>query len=208
MSAQNLLATTASGQIPLAALQDPTNSLIQVVSQDHSRAVYRYSGLLTLAVATPTAVLVIQGGAKTSRVRRIGLSGWGTTEGTMKALVIRRKTAGTLGSAVLTAVTAALSDTGTGSAPTTVVSTVGTANYTTLGTTAGQLGCGVLTFPKAATIGAGQGVICWPHGNQGDAGQSFVLRGSADWITVELNGDAVPAGGVLLYEIEIEEDAS
>jgi len=208
MAKQTLQAATAAGQVALGALQDPSGALSQCVTQDHSRATYRYCGIFTLSVATPTCVILIQGGGNTARVRRVGLAGWATTEGVMRALATRRTTAPTLGSAVLTAVSASLVDPASSSSPTTIVSTVGTANITTQGTTGGILGCGVITFPKAATIGAGQNCLAWPHGFQSDAGQSWVLRGSNNWISIELNGDAVPAGGVLLYEIEIEEDAS
>jgi hypothetical protein len=38
--------------------------------------------------------------------------------------------------------------------------------------------------------------------------KAVILRGTADFLCINLGGSAVPTGGSLDYEIEIEEDAS
>jgi hypothetical protein len=196
----------------MTSFQDAASNQLPAVTLDHGRAVYRASILYTLAVATPTAVVVLQGSAsKTIRIKRIGLQGWSTTSGVMKFKLSRRSTAGTVGSAVLTAIpTQGKNDTNSAASSLTI-STVGTANYTTLGTLTSILACGVVGFNKAADTNAAPPVV-WPHGYQADAGQAFVLRGTSDWLTVDggadAGGDAVPAGGILCFECEWEEDAS
>jgi hypothetical protein len=166
------------------------------------RATYRYAGLAFTPVATPTDVIQIQGSAtKTLRITRIGIGGVATAQGNMPVQLVRRSTAGTLGSAVLTAVTAAKTDT-SDPAATGVVSTVGTANYTTLGTAVATLGASRLNMPAVGTGAQPQRVVfvffTAPLGR----------RGASDWLGINLNGAAVPSGGVIDYEIEIQEDAS
>lgn len=196
----------------MLVMQDAAGNNIPALTQDHDRAVYRAAIQFTLGVATPTAVFVLQGSAtKTVRLRRIALQGWSTTSGVMKFKLSRRSTAGTLGSAVLTAIpTQGKNDTNS-AAPSLTISSVGTANYGTLGTLTSILGAGVVGFNKAADVNVAPPLV-WPHGYQSDAGQSFVLRGTSDWITVDggadAGGDAVPAGGILCAEFEWEEDAS
>jgi hypothetical protein len=166
------------------------------------RATYRYAGLAFTPVATPTDIIQIQGSTtKTLRVTKIRIGGVATGQGNMPVALIRRSAAGTLGSAVLTAVTGIKLDTTDGAA-TGVVSTVGTANYTTLGTAVGTLRTGRLNMP-AVGAGAAPQPIEFEFDNA-----PLRLRGAAEWIGINLNGAAVPSGGVIDYEIEIEEDAS
>ena len=188
---------------PLNAAPGAANTMS--VSSDGSKATYRYAILAVTPVATPTDFIVIQGSAtKTGRVKRVKLSGVATAQGNMPAQLVRRSSAGTLGSAVLTAVAAAKHDTGDAAA-TCVVSTVGTANYTTLGTSAGVEGVGRLGMPAAGTGATGQDLI-WEFATRQD--KALILRGTTDFLCVNLNGAAVPAGGVIDLEIEIEEDNS
>jgi hypothetical protein len=163
---------------------------------------YRYAGTAFSMVATPTAVIVIQGSAtKTVLIKSIKLSGAATAYGSMPFTLVRRSTAGTLGSAALTAVTAGKLDTDNAAASA-VVSTVGTANYTTLGTAVATLAAGRLNMPalgSAATSSAGNPLV-W-HFSDGFT-QPLTLRGTGQYLTIEGNGAAIPAGGVLDYEIE------
>ena len=153
-------------------------------------------------VATPTDIIVIKGSAtKTLIVKRVKICGAATAAGTMPAAIIRRSDAGTLGSAVLTAITASKLDS-TQAAATGVVSTVGTANYTTVGTTAGNVGAGRLQLTALST-GVAAIPLEWDFANRDSKG--LYLRGILEFLCVNLNGAALPAGGVIDYEIEIEE---
>lgn len=163
---------------------------------------YRYAGLALAPVATPTDVIIIQGSAtKAMIVKLVKVTGAATAAGTMPIKLERRSAAGTIGSAVLTAVVPAKHESGD-PAPTGVVSTVGTANYTTVGTTAGVVGTGRLQMTALATGLAAVPVI-WDFACRDDKG--IYLRGTAEYLCVNLNGAAVPSGGVIDYEIEIEE---
>ncbi len=163
---------------------------------------YRYAGVALAPVATPTDVIVIKGSAtKTLIVKLVKLTGAATAAGNMSATLVRRADAGTVGSAVLTAVTAAKSDS-TQSAATGVVSTVGTANYTTVGTTAGNVGSGRLQMTALAT-GLGVPPLVWDFATRDSKG--IYLRGILEFLCINLGGAAIPSGGVIDYEIEIEE---
>jgi hypothetical protein len=163
---------------------------------------YRYAGASLAPVATPTDVIIIRGSAtKTVIVKLVKLAGAATAAGTMPALLVKRADAGTVGSAVLTAVAAAKHDSGDPAA-TALISTVGTANYTTVGTTAGNVGTGRLQMTALATGLAAVPVI-WDFGSREDKG--IVLRGVLEHLCVNLGGAAIPSGGVIDYEIEIEE---
>jgi hypothetical protein len=170
-----------------------------------AKTTYRYSGIAFTPVATPTDFIVISGSAtKTCRIKRIALSGVATSQGHIPLQLIKRTTAGTLGSAVLTAITAAKHDTND-AAPTCSVSTVGTANYTTLGTTQGVLAARRLNLP-AASGGTFYSPTEFEFSTRMDA--PVFLRGAAELIGINGNGGALPAGTVIDYEIEIEEDNS
>jgi hypothetical protein len=163
---------------------------------------YRYAGVALAPVATPTDVIEIQGSAtKTIIVKRVKLAGAATAAGTMPAKLERRTTAGTIGSAVRTAVVAAKHDSAD-AAPTAVVSTIGTANLGAVGTTAGIVGTGRLQMTALGTGVAANDVV-WDFANRDDKG--IYLRGILEFLCVNLNGAALPAGGVIDYEIEIEE---
>jgi hypothetical protein len=175
------------------------------VSSESLATAYRYAGSAFAMVATPTAVLVIQGSAtKTIRVKRVKVGGAATAAGSMPVVLTRRSTAGTLGSAVLTAVVATKLDSTDGAA-TAVVSTVGTANYGTLGTTAGVVGTGrlnMVALGSAATSGEGAPLV---FDFSAPNHRPLVLRCVAEFLTVDFSGAAIPSGGVLDYEIETEE---
>lgn len=175
----------------------------QNITMDSRKPAYRACQTAFTMVATPTAVVVIQGSAtKTCRITKINMTGAATAAGNMPYIITRRSTNGTPGSAVLTAVTAAKNDTGD-IAPTMVVSTVGTANYTTLGTTAGVVAAGRLAMAALTTGSAGVS-----SEEFGFREKALVLRGTSDYLTIEFSGTAVPSGGVLDFEIIWSEDNS
>lgn len=189
---------------PIASTPDSDGSFILLRSSEHRKATFRYAGNFT-PVATPTDVLMIQGSAtRTLRVKRIALGGVATANGNMLATLIRRSTQFTTqGSAVFTAVTAAKMDT-TDATATGVASTIGTANLTSVGTLVGNLQQSRLFLPATAT---GQPFpLIWEFATRQD--KALILRGTTDFVFLNLNGGAVPAGGILDFDIEIEEDAS
>lgn len=175
----------------------------QAVNCEGIKATYRWAVLDITPVATPQDVLIIQGSAtKTVRIKKIGINGLATTAGQMPVQIIRRSAAGTAGSATLSAITPAKHDKNDPAA-TAVVSYVQTANYTTPGTSAGLLAVDRL-FLNVATA-APQGVV-QDLAKQQD--KPWILRGVTDFIVVNLNGAAVPAGGALDLLVEGEEDDS
>jgi hypothetical protein len=163
---------------------------------------YSYGGLAFAMVATPTDAIVIAGAARSLvRVKRVAISGAATAAGTMPVQLVKRSSAGTLGSAVLTAVTPARHDSEF-PAPHCAVSTVGTANYTTVGTAAGVVRAARLCM---TALGTGVGVVpvVWDFSTRFD--HPVILRGTGELLCVNFNGAAIPAGGVIDYEIELEE---
>jgi hypothetical protein len=189
---------------PIASLPDADGSFILVRSSEHRKATFRYAGNFT-PVATPTDVLMIQGSAtKTLRVKRIALGGVATSNGNMPAVLIRRSAQFTTqGSAVFTAITPGKHDTNDAAA-TGVVSTIGTANLTSVGATAGTLAQARLFLPTTAT--GTPSPLVWDFATRQD--KALILRGVTDFVFLNLAGAAVPAGGTIDFDIEIEEDAS
>jgi hypothetical protein len=189
-------------QKQMGTMTDSDGSLIVTHTAEHKKASFRYAGNFT-PVATPTDAILIQGSVSTTlRIKRIVLSGIATTAGNMPATLVKRSSGPTLGSAVLNAVTAGKHD--KNDAPATgVVSTVGTANITTLGTAAGNMGQGRLYLPLNTGVPA---PLDWAFATRQD--KPLILRGLNDYIAVNFNGAAVPSGGSVDFEIEIEEDNS
>jgi hypothetical protein len=172
---------------------------------------FRYAVVGYTPVATPTDILMIQGSSLVTRVNRISLFGFaGTTAGFMPAALIRRSTQFTTqGSAVFTALTAAKMDTQMAAA-TAVVSTIGTANLTSVGTAVATVGAKRLPF-SSATVGLG-GATTWDFSATAVSAVSptdnpVVLRGTSDFLFINLQGAAVPSGGVIDIEIETTEYA-
>lgn len=192
--------TGAQDETGVAGVDSMGNAL---VSSDSRKPAYNFSVSAFAAVATPTAVLVIQGSAtRTVRIRSVTIAGAATAAGNMPVVLTKRSTGGTLGSAVLTGVTGAQMDS-QDVAPTAVVSTVGTANYTTLGTTAGVVASGRLNMAALGTGSAAPTVFGFGLGSK-----ALVLRGTSQYLTVDFSGAAIPSGGVMDFTVQLEEDLS
>lgn len=194
--------------VPAGGSSAPGSSA-RLMSSDGYKATYRYcnapgsGGQGTAPVATPTDFIQIVGSATmTGRIKRIALWGISTAAGSMLANLVRRSTIGTIGSAVVTGITGGKHDPND-AAPSVTVGTIGTANWTTPGTAAGQLGAQILTFSNAGAVSR---PCIWDFSNRMD--KALILRGVSDWIYVNLNGDTLPTGGKITFEIEIEEDNS
>ena len=169
---------------------------------------FEYAVLGLTPVATPTDVLLIQGSAtQVVRIKRIKIGGVATAQGNMPAQLIRRLAAGgTQGSAVLTAVAAGKHDNNDPSA-TAVVSTIGTANFTTVQTAVSTLKVGRVSMPASGTGAAGDAsTLTWDFDE--DSNEPIVLRGVSDYLAINLNGAAVPSGGVLDFQIETQESST
>jgi hypothetical protein len=194
-----LLATQA-----ISSMTDADGSLILIRTSEHRKPTFRYAGSFT-PVATPTDAIMIQGSAsKTLRIKRIALGGVATGNGNMPATLIRRSTQFTTqGAAVFSPITAGKHDPNDAVA-TGVVSTIGTANLTAVGTAVANAGQGRVFLPASGT---GQpSLLVWEFATRQD--KAFILRGVSDFLFVNFGGAAVPAGGSIDFEIEVEEDAS
>ena len=191
----------------ISGMTDADLSLLLIRTSEHRKATFRYAGNFT-PVATPTDVLMIKGSASTTlRIKRIALYGaTATGAGTMPVTLIRRSTQFTTqGSAVFTPVTAGKHDNVNDAAAGGVVSTIGTANITSLGTAVANLGQGRLWFPISAS-GAPLPLV-WDFATRQD--KPIILRGVSDFLFINLGvSSALPAGGTIDYDIQIEEDAS
>jgi hypothetical protein len=144
-----------------------------------------YHAALSFApAASATDVVVIQGSAtKTVVVRRIMLSGVATAAG-VKVSLIRRSTADTGG--VSSGVTPTLADINDPIATASV--SVYTTNPSPLGT---AVGGGIFNFPLGVnpiTSGA-QDRLIMAFGDYG--AKSLVLRGTNDYLAINLNGTTV-----------------
>lgn len=175
---------------------------LHVTTERTGRSHYYYSLLAQSLVATPTDAIIIQGSAtKSVHVKRIRISGAATAAGNIPFSIIRRSTAGTIGSAVLTAIVAAKRATANAAA-TAVVSIVGTANVTTPGTSAGVVFSSRLEMTALATgVAAVFTDVPFASNNEG----ALLLAGTGEYLVVNFNGAAIPAGGVFDFTIETEE---
>jgi hypothetical protein len=177
---------------------------VQSVSTEGHRSTYRYCVLAFAPLANPTDILLIQGSATmTVRIKKIKITGQATAQGSMPVQIIRRTGSGlSLGGAVLTAITPA-KHSSADSAATATVSTVGTANITTLGVNAGLVGVDRLNLSPLGTGPSGSAAV-WEFSTRND--KPVKLSGTNEYLCLNFNGAAVPAGGVIDIEIEAEED--
>lgn len=195
-----------NGQVGSTAITDPVSGVkatvfqgAMMVSADGVKATYRYSGTLTPA-ATPTDIIVIPGSStRTGRIKSIVLGGIATTAGSMLATLIRRSTLNTGGTSA--AATGAPHDINDAAA--TVIPQVYSANPTGLGTAVGNMNRGRLWLPLAT---AQPSPLRWDFSTRQD--KALIVRGVTDVIAVNLGGAAVPSGGAIDWEVEIEEDGS
>lgn len=182
------------------------NGRVQTTTEG-SRATYQYALQAQAPVATPTDFIIIQGsGTKTVKIKYITINGQATAQGSMPINLIRRSAADTVGGATLTAITPAKHDS-TDAAATATVSVVSVANVGGLGASAGLVGARRLGFSALATGSAGLAQAQeWDFAWRND--KPMILRGTSEFLCINLAGAAVPAGGVIDFEMETEEDAS
>lgn len=165
---------------------------------------YGYAIADIVPVATPTDFIIIQGSAtKTIKVQSIVASLESTASGSMAVKLIRRSTANAT-AATLNAIAGAAHDP-LDPAATATVGYVSVANFTTLGTLVGTIGAKNLNS-NFQTGGLIQSTVEWSLEQLGI--KPIILRGVNDFLCINLNGDAVPTGGKLYFEIHLEEDNS
>lgn len=149
--------------------------------------------------ATPTDMFLIQGSAtKTVQINRIEITGSQTTAGSNIFYLIRRSTANTLGTAV--ASTKIAMDTNDAAA--TAVVQHYTANPTALGTSAGNVAVRRVYTPAPATALSNNGLITTFDWETGQAGKNIILRGTSQFLVVNFNGAALPAGLSIGFNVE------
>jgi hypothetical protein len=187
----------------VSSLADSDGSYTLIRTSEHRKPTFRYAGVFT-PVATPTDVMIIQGSAtKTGRVKRIALWGIATTAGAMPITLVRRSAADSGGTGVATAINPGKLDT-SDAAATCVVSTVGTGNFTSLGTSANNVGQGMLWF---ALLAGAPTAMVFEFATRQD--KALILRGTSDFVCINLAGAALPATTPsIYYEIQLEEDVS
>lgn len=184
--------------VGLYGISIDANQSLQVTTEG-TAATYGVAGVAITPAATPTDVVVLTGSAtKTMRVKSISVSGLATTAGSMDVSLVKHTVADT-GGTKATAPNIAKFDSGDAAA--TAVANVYTANPTVDAS-------GIIIANKTLNFGVAgaTGTVVFEFATRND--KALILRGVAQEMAINLNGQAVPAGGKISYSVEWEEDAS
>lgn len=155
---------------------------------------FRYSSYDNTPAATPTDLLTLKGAAgKIIKVRRIVISGIATTAGNLPISIIKRTAANTGGTS--TAPTPAKADSGDSAAAAAVLALY-TANPSGLG--AGTTLVARRVFFNLTTAQLDRAVFEFGK----DGGKPIYLRGASEWLAINGNGAALPAGCKIDFDIE------
>lgn len=169
-----------------------TDPALVVTQSPAGRQTYRAATIQTALQATPTDVAQIIGSAtKIIRVMRVFAQGGATAKsGSMDCSIVKRSTADTGGtSTVVPGVPLDSND-----AAATAVVRQYTANPA-LGTSLGRIASAYLTFSNGSTFSTTPTPLEIPLPLQGGV-QGVVLRGAAEALCINLNGQALPATGM------------
>jgi hypothetical protein len=193
----------------MTVFHDGGGNVMPAVTFDSSKATYRFSASFTPLVTSAVTLFSIQGSAtKTVRVRRIFVGGTSTTNpGSSNYALYRVSALGSGGTGVNP--TAAKLDTNDAAATAVVT------HYTTAAQSSGtkvggpitslSIGTSTITLP---TTGPVPFYSVFPEGGI-PAGKAIVLRGTGDYLEFQnANAGSLPAGTVLQYVVELEEDDS
>lgn len=183
--------------VGLADCSVDVNKSLQVTTEGVA-ATYGVAGVLMTPAATPTDVAIITGSAtKTIRVKQVIVSGVATTAGTMDVSLVKHTVANTAGTA--TTPTIAKFDSGDAAASAVV------SQYSVNPTIDASK---IIVANKMVNMGVAgaAGVAVFDFSTRND--KAIVLRGIAQQLAINLNGQAVPTGGAVSYSIEWEEDLS
>jgi hypothetical protein len=169
------------------ALEDTS---VPITDSEPQRATYGLFVAGLAPAATPTDVIVLQGSAtKVIRLKSIMIAGTATAAANVIAYLIRRSTANTGGTSTTPA--GVLRDTGSDAVTATVRQY--SANPSGLGTAVGTIDGGRLNLAPAANGSIDR--LLFQYTWQMD--QAMVLRGASEFLALNFNGAAWPAGGVL-----------
>ncbi|HBC94378.1 MAG TPA: hypothetical protein DCZ10_16130 [Pelotomaculum sp.] len=165
------------------------------VSTEGSRSAYGYAAVAITPAATPTDIVTLYGSAtKTVRVKKVTVSGVATTAGSMDVSLVKRTAANTAG-------------TTTNPTPGKLDSTsdAATATLSQYSANPSAVGTGIAIRNKKLNFGlaGAAGVVEFDFSRNND--KPLILRGATQGMAINLNGQAVPAGGALSYDIEFEE---
>lgn len=167
------------------------------VNTEGTKATNSYATSGLTPAATATDIVQISGSAsKVVRVTRISVSGLATAAATLDLLLVRRSAANTGGTS--TSLTAAQHDTND-VAPTAAV-IVYTANPAGLGASAGTVRGAKLNLGAAGSAGT----VTWDFTVRNAKG--VILRGTAQQLCLNLNGQTIPAGASLDIDVEATEE--
>ena len=192
----------------MGAFQDASSVNFPAVNLDSTIPTYRAAANFTPQATGAVTVLSIQGSAsKTIRIKRIGLSGVSTANGQNVYSLQRTSALGAGG----TTVTPTIAKLDTNSAAATAVVQHYTTSLKAAGTAVGgpistaNVQTGVTAVP---TVPVAPQQLLFPEAGV-PAGQSIVLRGTADFLEAQnLAAANLAAGTVLCYFVEWTEDAS
>ncbi len=168
---------------------------ITAVNNEGTKGTFSAASVSFTPVATATDFWQIVGsGTKTVRVIRVQISGIATSAATNDVLLIKRTTANTGGTSA--SVSIAQHDSNDSAATATVNS------YSVNPTT----GTGVAIRGAKLNLGAAgsAGSIVWDFTGRND--KALVLRGTAQSLNLNWNGNAVPSGTSLDIDIEFTEE--
>ena len=174
-----------------------SNRSLQVTTEG-TAGTFAISAVAVTPAATTTDVVTLYGSAtKTVRVKTVTVSGLATTAGSMDVSLIKRTAVNTAGTS--TAPTIAKFDS-------TDATATATAKQYSVNPSA--LGAGVALATKNLNMGvAGAGgTVIFDFATRND--KALILRGVAQGLAINLNGQAVPTGGTISYAVEWEEDNS
>lgn len=182
----------------------PGGTGVVAVSSDGVKATYSV-GFTFPAAATPTDLVIIQGsGTKTVRIKRVCITGVSSTSGNIYCQLIRRSsgpTGGTSSNPV-----AGKHDPTNDPAATAVVS-VYTANPTGVGTGVATYRNGRLWISIATAAGnSAPQQLVWEFGTRQD--KAVILRGTSDYLCINMLGQTLPGSPSIDCDIEWEEDNS
>lgn len=176
--------------------EDQSNDVLKV-NIEGVKATYSATALGLAPAASATDILVVQGSStKTVRVLRVMVSATATSSGLGDMVLLRRSTANTGGTS--SSLTRVAYDSTQAAATATVISY--TANPTSLGTLVGQLA----SWKQFYAAGAAPQLTVLDFGNR--PGRSIVLRGTSEFLCLNLNGVSAPSGASLDIVVEWTEE--
>ena len=165
------------------------------VTTEGITATYGIASVANTPAATPTDVFILNGSlTKTVKIKRVTVSGVATTAGTMRVVLVKRTAANTGG----TSTAPSISKFDSNDSAATAVPKLYTANPSALGTVV-NVSAQSLNFGVAGAAGN----VMFDFSNRND--KAIYLRGVAEGLAINLNGDTVPTGGTFGYTVEFEE---